>query len=343
MQENRLISEARNNYKNAPFSTWFLGLTVGILITAILAIDYLAPGISLLTFAFLIVPILFSGMLQHIVFKTRGQLTISSSLKAFGLYYTPSFFGTFSILTSALKGLITFLATETIISFTCSGILQFTNPEFVTAINEFYEIFESQSISYDDLFNALYAHNNLLFNYFVICVFPALGLGIIFAFYNISRNSILVYFKMHVKNVTNRFAKMVYSDVVRRNRKAMFKDYMMLNWPLFVLMAIGFAGGALGGYFWQMDFMIMLPFSLVAMAFMGTFFLPFYFGNQEAFYDKYVHEFQISVKQVTNFLLNSLQNNIDLSTEEKEKLERSMNDLENPLEDADENNKKDPD
>ena len=45
MQENRLISEARNNYKNAPFSTWFLGLTVGILITAILAIDYLAPGI----------------------------------------------------------------------------------------------------------------------------------------------------------------------------------------------------------------------------------------------------------------------------------------------------------
>ena len=108
MASNRLIKSSLDNYKNAPISSWILGLTAGILIVAFLAIDLVVPGLCLILFPFVIMPIIFSASLQHIIFKTKGQLTLTSSLKSFGYYYNPRFFGSFSIITSFLKGLLVF-------------------------------------------------------------------------------------------------------------------------------------------------------------------------------------------------------------------------------------------
>lgn len=342
--KNRLIKSAIDTYKIAPISSWILGLTTGILIAAIIAIDLVVPGIVIISFPFIIIPIIFSATLQHIIFKTKGQLTVTSSLKSFTLYYNPNFFGSFSIFSAILKGLIVFLAFEMTISFAASTILQATSTTFADSINALYETVYEYNFTYDDLVNIFNSNGGILFTYLCIVIFPSLFFAIVFMLYNISRSSIIIYYKMSAKNVSNRFAKLVYADVLRHKRMAMFKDYWTLNWPLYVLLTAGFVGGVIGGFFWRGDLVFMLSLGLVSSAALAMFFLPFYFGNQETLYDFYANQFVQSTGNITNFLLNSLQKDIDLSIEEKEKIKNDFSKLNNPLEDEEQNdNKKDPD
>ena len=342
--KNRLISDAYKTYKIAPLSSWILGLTTGILVAAIVAIDLVVPGIVAISFPFIIIPILFSATLQHVIFKTKGQLTFGSSLKSFTLYYNPRFFGSFSILGSLLKGLIVFLAFEMTISFIASTIFQATSTTFIESLNALYETVYEYNFTYDDLVNIFNMNGGILFTYLCAVILPSLFLAILVIFYSTSRSSIMIYYKMSAKNVSNRFAKLVYSDVLHHKRMAMFKDYWTLNWPLYMLLILGFVGGAIGGFFWKGDLVFMLSLGLVSGAVLGTFFLPFYFGNQETLYDTYAPQFISSTGNITNYLLNTLQKDIDLSIEEKEKMKENLSNLNNPLEDEDQNdNKKDPD
>ena len=101
--ESKLTKQAYDNYKVARLSSWILGLATAILIAAILALDLVVPALCLLTFPLVILPIVFSGILQHIYLRQNGQLTIRGSLVSFGLYFTPIFRGTFRFLFSLLK------------------------------------------------------------------------------------------------------------------------------------------------------------------------------------------------------------------------------------------------
>ena len=344
MASNRLIKESLNNYKNAPLSSWILGLTSGILIAAFLALDLLVPGLAIIIFPFIVVPIIFSASLQHIIFKTRGQLTVRSSVKSFGLYYNPRFFGSFSIVASFFKGLLVFLIFEMTISFIASTIFQTTTPAFAETVDALYQMFNEATFSLEDINNIMTMNGEILLKYSAIVILPSFFLGLLFMLYNMSRSSIVIYYKMQVLKVDRRFAKFVYVDVVRQGRMRMFKDYMILNWPLYVLLAVGFAGGSVGGYLWKHDVIFMLTTGVLGGALFAIFFLPFYFGNQEVLFEQYANKFANSTTNVTNFLLQNLQNNIDLSMEEKKKIEDTFNNTNNPLEDDNENdNKKDPD
>ena len=83
----------------------------------------------------------------------------------------------------------------------------------------------------------------------------------------------------------------------------------------------------------------MYAFGILGGSVLTIFFHPFYFGNQEALYDYYADEFAKGTGYVADFLLRSLQNNIELTMEEKEKLEQSLAKARNPLEDHQEEDK----
>ena len=126
--------------------------------------------------------------------------------------------------------------------------------------------------------------------------------------------------------------------------KSLFKDYLSLNWPLYLLFTIGFAGGIALGYFWKQDISYMFSLALSCSALCVTFFLPFYFSNQEVIYDKYDVYFQRGTEAVAKRLVNMMQQNIDLTLEEKKRIEDSLENRNNPLEDnKEEGNKKDSD
>lgn len=342
--ESKLIKHAYKTYKIAPLSSWILGLTTGILMSAVIALDLLLPFLSVVTFPLLVLPMIFSATFQHIIFKTNGQLTVRSSIRSFALYFRREFNSSFGFLFSLLKSIILFFVVEMSISLVLSYILQTTNPAFTESVENFYTMLEAGDISLDNLNSVLYANGNVLFNYMASVLFPSVFLAVLFLIYNLSRNSLMIYYRLNLKGVNGRFVAMVYRDTVRRNRMRMLGDYLKLNWPLYLLLVVGFVGGILGGYFWKKDLLTMLSLGLLGGSFSSSFFLPFYFANQEALFDFYAMEINISSNNVTKFMLMSLQSNIDLSIEEKERLQKAIEDMQDPLEDhKTDDNKKDPD
>ena len=343
MSKSKLRQQASEYYRHSPISCWILGLTSGVLVAAIIALDLLVPFISFLAFPFLVVPILFSAQVQHVMLKTEATITVTSTLRTFGLYYKRDFFGTFSIIFNFLKSLILFLVLETSISMIASYIFMLVNPQFEASVNSLYQLLYSYEFTYEDIVNQLNANNYLILKFLSVCIIPSVFISLIFFIYNLSRYSLMVYYKMHLRRTDSRFAKLVYQFASRGRRMEMFKNYMSLQWPLYLLLVLGFAGGSVFGYFFYYDILKMISFGMVGGALLGAFFLPFYFSNMQAFYDMYAGLYDAVTKEVTTSLIGRLQSDIDLSEQEKERLEETLSDVDGPLNDeGDDDNKKDP-
>ena len=344
MQRSKLKQQASLYYRHSPGSCWILGLTSGVLIAAIIALDLLVPFFSFITIPFLVIPIIFSATIQHAFLKTDATITMGSSVRTFGLYYKRDFFGTYSIFFNFFKSAITFFIIEMAVSSVLSYILMLTNSQFEASMEAFYNMLSSYEFSYTDIMNALNANNGLLFNYLSICVLPAYFISFLFFIYNLSRYSVMVYYKMHLKRTDSRFAKLVYQFALRGRRTEMLRAYLSLNWPLYLLLLLGFGGGIFLGYYFYQDLMKMFAFGMVGGATLGMFFLPFYFSNMQAFYDMYAPLYKEVTKAVTTSIIGNLQSDIEFSEQEKERLEETLSDADGPLNDEDEgeDNKKDP-
>ena len=342
MQKSKLKQQASKYYRHSPLSCWILGITTGILIAAVIAIDLLVPFLSFLTVPLLVVPIVFSATIQHVMLKSQSQITMGSSFRTFLLYFKRDFFGTYSIIFNFIKSVIVFFAVEMAVSGIASYLFLVFNPQFEASVNSFYTLIYSYDFTYQDIVNALEANNYLLLNYVAIVMIPAYFLALIFFIYNLSRYSLMIYYKMHLRRTDSRFAKLVYQFSLRGRRMMMLRDYLSLNWPLYLLLVIGFGGGSFLGYFFYKDILKMLSFGLLGGAITGTFFLPFYFSNQQALYDMYVPVFTEVTKQVTTSIIGNLQSDIEFSEQEKERLEETLHNADGPLNDEGEDNKKDP-
>ena len=333
MSGSSLIKKARENYKKAAGQSWLLGLTTGILIAAILALDLVVPGLMIVTFPFLIVPIVFSATLHHIMLRRGAPLTVFGSFKSFILYFTGTFFGSFSIITSFLKSVLCFIIIEFIVSMVASTLFQVLSPVFIESIKAFTALIEDAEATTADMMALLEINGGILNTYLIVVFVPSFLASVIFLLYLLSRNSITIYLRMKLNNNNPRFIKMIYQDVLRRKRFKMLGDYFMLNWPLYVLLILGFSSGAVLGYFWKQDLLTVITVALSMGALLSSFFLPFYFPNNEALYEKYDPDFHAGAAVIANMLVKNLQESIDLSIEEKKALEKSLSEANNPLED----------
>ncbi len=344
MQRSKLKQQASLYYRHSPVSCWILGVTSGVLIAAIIALDLLLPFFSFITIPFLIIPIIFSATIQHAFLKTNATITMGSSIRTFALYYKREFFGSYSIIFNFIKSVIVFFILEMTVSSVASYILLLTNSQFQASLESLNNLLTSYEFTYADIMNALSANNYLLFNYLTISIVPAFFLAVLFFIYNLSRYSVIVYYKMHLKRTDSRFAKLVYQFALRGRRMEMLGAYLSLNWPLYFLLLLGFGGGAFLGYYFYQDLMKIFAFGMVGGAALGTFFLPFYFSNMQAFYDMYAPLYKDVTKAVTSSLIGNLQSDIEFSEQEKERLEETLADPDGPLNDEDdgEDNKKDP-
>lgn len=344
MQRSKLKQQASLYYRHSPVSCWILGVTSGALIAAIIALDLLLPFFSFITIPLLVIPIIFSATIQHAFLKTNATITMGSSIRTFALYYKREFFGSYSIIFNFIKSAIVFFILEMAVSSVASYIFLLTNSQFHASLDSLNNLLATYEFSYADIMNALTANNYLLFNYLIISIVPAFFLAVLFFIYNTSRYSVIVYYKMHLKRTDSRFAKLVYQFALRGRRMEMFGAYMSLNWPLYLLLLLGFGGGAFLGYYFYQDLMKIFAFGMVGGATLGTFFLPFYFSNMQAFYDMYAPLYKDVTKAVTSSLIGNLQSDIEFSEQEKERLEETLADRDGPLNDEDdgEDNKKDP-
>ena len=336
MSKSKLKLAAQNHFRVSRSAAWILGLTTGIAIAAILALDLVLPGMTILTFPFIILPIIFSATFQHLLLHRNMNITMTGGIRSFGYYFRREFFGSFNLIASFFKAVLIFIAIELTTSLVASYLFETFSKDFVNAMNYLYELLESNNVTMEALEQILVMNNGILTIYTAVIISPAFFIATLFLIYFMSTFSITIYMRFRAKSMNSRFVRFVYSDVVRRKRGEVLKDYLSLNWPLYVLLIIGFGGGATLGYFWQHDFIVMLTTGLSLGALLSSFFLPFYFPNQEALFDKYEFEFKSSANNIAQMLVRNLQADIEMSTEEKERLEKAIADASNPLDDEDE-------
>ena len=323
-KESKLITIAYRNYKNTRLFSWILGVATAVLIAAILALDLVLPLVGVLTLPLLILPIIFSGMLQHAFLNREGTLTVRGSVASFGLYFTQLFRGAFRYFMSLLKSVLLFIIIEMTISLAVSTIFQVTSQTFADSVNQLYESVYSENFSLEMFNQMLLANNMILFKYLAIVIIPSYFIAMLFLIYNFSRNSIVTYYLLDNKKANPQLARYVYADVLRYKRFPMLGDYLSLNWPLYVLLIAGYVGGAILGYYWKQDLVTMVALGNVLGMLLTMFFLPFYFSYQETLYKKYKPYFDNGTKNVTTYMLQNIQRNIELSNEEKQKLEEAL-------------------
>jgi hypothetical protein len=109
-------------------------------------------------------------------------------------------------------------------------------------------------------------------------------------------------------------------------KKAYYRDWFSLNWPIIALSLLGATTGILLTILLFKNVAYLGASICVGSVLFVMFFLPFYFSNMEVLYHRYEASFKEGNKKAIEIFLERISNSIELSEEEKRKLEESFKD-----------------
>ena len=332
-----------NLYKKTVVESWSIGLLTGLLIAGFIALGFLYLPIVFFAIPLLCLPALFAAHLSHFGLRFAPDITFSKAARQFLAYYRSPFNSSFGFFSSLLKSFLVFLAAQFIFAGIGYYIAQAINPGVIDSMNRFMDLSANATeISAEALNEVLYANNNALLLYIGIAEIPSFVVAFMFFTYFISRNSIGIFLRVNIPSNNPQFIKYVQSYTNRQHRGRMLKDYWSLNWPLYLLMIIGAAGGAIGFSFLTNSPEYSLVAALSGAVLLSSFFLPFYLNNMEAIYDKYREAYNSNVQVVTQMIMTSIETNIQENIDEMEKLKKQFEENRNRDNSGDDSNKKDP-
>ena len=338
-----LRANAKAIYKRTWLESWLIGVFSGVLIAAILVLNYFSPTTWILTVPFVILPIFFAAITSHLRLKYNEQLTFGKSLREFGLFYRFPFNSSFSYIGSFFKSLAVFFAFLLLGSSLGFTITIIFKPGLNNSLNALQTIIdEGKGITYDLVYDLLTMNDYALFTYLCVIILPSFFFFSLVLIYFITRNATGVYLRNNIKTNNPQFIKLVQNYVYARYRMKMFKKYMSLNWPIIVLYALGYIGGTV----FMMTMSISL-FNILAAALAGgvlaiSFFLPFYFCNMEAIYLDSAAFYSEGLEFITNRIMRSMDMNAQNVEEQRRRFEELLKKQQEEKEQEEEDKKKDP-
>ena len=112
-------------------------------------------------------------------------------------------------------------------------------------------------------------------------------------------------------------------------------------------MVLIFVGAGLGGflsYYLSKDYIYISEFGLIGALLFSAFYFPIYLANMNALYDKYKYIVILGVNNSIKETIEKIQRNIDLSEEDKQRIEETLKECDEGIKELEEeNNKKDSD
>ncbi len=335
MKKNPLRSSSMEIYRRSASKSWFLGIFFGFITAALLLINAFLDGIYLLLVPFVIAPLFFACIVMHINFLFDVPLTAKNIFKGFGLFYRNRNYGSFSILRCLLYALLFYFVGELVfgsLSFTiCNAVDSVGYNELINAFTE-YLANPTETLVLSD---AAYSAYNLIM---LISYLPAMLIAVLVFIFFVSRNALSVYINAHtsIKQKAPNFATTALRLALRKKGNGINKDFITLNWPLFLIYIVMVTGVSIGLCFILTDASMICTIAVCSFFVMASFFLPFYFSNMEAIYAKHAAEFDQSYMEMVQRSLVDLQARIDLSEQEKERVEEMLNTMNQTKNDNDE-------
>ena len=331
-----LRNKAWDIYKTTALESWVVGLLTGLLITGLLCLDFIVPGINILMVPFVCLPILFAAHYSHLGVHLKQKLTFSGTLRQTFGYFGRPFNSSFGVMSSILKSIIVFLATELFFSLFGLQITYVINPGINDSIESMQNyLLEASTMTYEDILNLFTMNNNALLLYIAIVMLPAYILAVGFFIYNISRNSLGIYLRINMANNDPNYIKMVSRQANRFYRWKIVKSWFSLNWPMIVLFFLGSIGASIASILLTQNPFITISASVAGGVLLLAFFMPFYLCNMEAIYDTFAPAYQVAAQQVNDLIKRTAEENARRAQEEKEFFDKMLKEMEENREKAD--------
>ena len=305
---------------------------------------FLDPLLGSVIEIFVMLPLLLGGIMTASSSEFYQKVSITNLFRFSTRYYSPQFYGCFGALICLLKGIIVEVASTFIVLpimffvFRANYGANFTEP--LKLLLEYITSFENDS----EALVGIFAMNNNMLDNFTMFVSSICSLfGILTFIVAISYRAITAYFRLLLRNDNAFFGRRAVDQTIKNNRRAMFKDHLLLNWPLLLLALIGLVGGFLFSYYVVNDLLYAIEFASMFAFLAMAFYFPIYLANMASIFEKYQFTIAKGISDSIKETIRNIQSSVDLSEEDKKQIEETLKKLEeddNELEDE-ENNKKD--
>ena len=322
-----LFSKSFGRFKKNAGSYIAVGVFCGLFFILAATLSFVDSAIAVFAIPLLVFPFLFASHVACYYLEAKQPVTISAVSRYFFGFFRPQFRSSFRGIKSFLTSLAVYFGTMIVIYVTFYSIYSAKYGEtFTTAFSNIVSVYSSNETSYDDLLSLMKENNGLLLTFFIyVTTFP-LPLAIAWFIYSASFNSISIYYRLNVRGGTSSLIRLAINETYAFCKKKMRADWFKLNWPTLVLSLFGSIVAGLIAFFIIQDISFFAPIVSLGSVALLLFFLPIYFSNMEVIYSRYIDAFKNGNKMAVEAVLARIQSSIDLSEEERKKLEESFKD-----------------
>ena len=319
-----LIKSSFNRFKNNVASYIAIGVMCGLFLILVSTLSFIDEFVFLLAIPLLALPTLFASHISGYLLEAKEPVTIQGFFRYFISFFRPQFRSSFRGIISFLISLGVYVGGMMLAFF--AMYLLFKSHYGATFLEPYNHLIEQYLAggSYEELMEVLKENGGILLTFLSFITALPLPLSIVTFVVLVSYNSISVYYRVNITSGAPSLIRLGISTAYQNSKKTMFKDWLKLNWWLILLPLLGSLIASVICVFALKAYTYLPAFATVGAFIPLVFFLPFYFPNMEVLYHRYEEAFRDGNKKAIKIILERIETSIELSEEEKRKLEESF-------------------
>ena len=316
-----VLTKSNEIYRQNGLISHIIYFFLSILAGAFILLGIFYVDLLLLIVPFVLIPLIFASHIITISLRNSELLTFKGFMRSIFIYYSPKFSSTFRVIKNALWTLIMYASSLSILLILVNLLFYFFNYHGYASIYQ--SLYNSLATSYESFYNVLAANETFVNEMLIFVEIPTLFLSSFFYLYLTTKSSISLFIRTEPTLFTGKFCTYLNAKVLRNNRKEITPLFIKLNWPLFVLFILGFAGGVIVGYLVFKDYGSIFSISL-AISIILSFgvYGPRLESNNEAIYLKYKEKYL----EESDKYLKSIDSSLQAVLEQIKELEKTKKD-----------------
>lgn len=320
--------------KSAPFLGLFF-MIAGLVWLIDFLLSYIGAGtifITVLIVGSLIIPFYFATLICSYLEENGRSIAAKDYFRTVGLYFSPTFFGSFRVLKAALISLLFSIGTYLLFSVVYGSLSLTFDPAFAEDIDAFTSLVYSGDVE---------AANNFLTNSVSLNTYSrfasfAMDAGFILPFfYLISRASITVFIRDFLPTPDSRAINAAYKEALRSGAMGYDSDFFKATWWVYLTLILFYAGGVVTGYFLLEGHpYIGILMNLVGIGFMIVplvFLLPYFALVLDNLFKKYKKGFGKAIVDIARRVFEQFKYSNQISEEDAQKYEEELKQAEEAI------------
>ena len=277
-----IFNKSLAKYKSHWINSWVISIICGLFIGSLFLLGLISEFFIILFIPLVILPFLFSCILAHASLMAKDYLSAGSLFKGYSLFFRYPFFSSFGVLRSLLKAIIANILFGIVVTIICYSVYS-QSPTFNQSMNELATLIARNEISVESMEAILTANDNELYNFVNLSNGISTLLAALVFIFSICFESITIYSRLGLKNTP--LAHQIARASLKLNYKKYLKVFLLLNWPLFALIAFGMVIGCLVSIYGLHNYTACVYVGTAFGIGLSTLYLPFYFSNMESIFE----------------------------------------------------------